>query len=76
MKPSISCTASNEADITKSVNTELLPESSDQQQYFDSSDSQEATHKSVLPAELVNDLCHTPTVDVLLDDCESSANQV
>ena len=73
MKPSASCTASNEADITTSVDTQLLPESSDQQQYFDSPDNQEATHQNVLPSELVNDLSHTPTVDVLLDDCESSA---
>ena len=73
VKPSISCTANNEADITTSVDTELLPESSDQQQYFDSSDSQEATHNNVLPTGLVNDLSHTPTVDFSLDDCESSA---
>ena len=71
MKPSTSCTASNEADITTSVDTELLPESSDQQQYFDSPDNQEATHENVVPTESVNDLSHTPTVDVLLDDCES-----
>ena len=73
MKPSTSCTASNEADITKSADTELLPESSDQQQYFDSLDNQEATHENVFPTEPVNDLTHTPTVDVLLDDCQSSA---
>ena len=40
VKPSISRTASNEADTTTSVDTELLPESSDQQQYFDFPDSQ------------------------------------
>ena len=73
VKPSTSCTASNEADITTSVDTELLPESSDQQQYFDSPDNLEATHENVLPTEPVNDLSHTPIVDVLLDDCESSA---
>ena len=73
VKLSTSCTASNEADITTSVDTELLPESSDQQQYFDSPDSQEATHEDVVPTEPVNDLSHTPTVDVLIDDCESSA---
>ena len=49
MKPSTSCTASNEADVTTSVDTELLPESSDQQQYFDSSGNQEATHENVVP---------------------------
>ena len=75
VKPSTSCTASNEADITTSVDTELFPESSDQQQYFDSPDNQEATQENVLPTEPVNDLSHTPTVDVLLDDCESSAQQ-
>ena len=73
MKPSTSCTASNEADITTSVDTGLLPESSNQQQYFGSTDNQEATHENVVPTEPVNDLSHTPTVDVLLDDCESSA---
>ena len=72
MKPSAPFTASNEAGITTSVDTELLSESSDQQQYFDSPDDQEATHENVVPAELVNDLSHTPAVDVLLDDCESS----
>ena len=46
MKPSTSCTGSNEADITTSVATELLPESSDRQQYFDSPDNQEATHEN------------------------------
>ena len=70
MKPSTSCTASNEADISTSIATELLPEFSDQQQYFDSPDNQEATHENVLPTEPVNDFSHTSTVDVLLDDCE------
>ena len=73
VKPSTSCTASNEADLTTSVDTELLPEPSDQQQYFDSPDNQEATHENVLPIEPVNDLSHTLIVDVLLEDCESSA---
>ena len=73
MKPSTSCATSNEADITTSVDTELLPESSDQQQYFDSPDNQEATHENSIPTEPVNDLSHAPTADVLLDDCESSA---
>ena len=73
VKPSTSCTASHEADITTSVDTELLPVSSDRQQYFDSRDNQEATHENVFPTEPVNDLSYTRTVDVLLDDCESSA---
>ena len=71
--PSTSCTDSNEADITTSVDTELFLESSGQQQYFDSPDNQEATHENVIPTEPVNDFSYTPTVDVLLDDCESSA---
>ena len=73
MKLSTSSTVSNEANITTLVNTELPLEPSDQQQYFDSPDNHKATHENVVPTEPVNDLSHTPTVDVLLDDCESSA---
>ena len=68
VKASTSGTASHEADITTSVDTELLPVSSNQKQYFDSPGNQEATHENVLPTEPVNDLSHTPTVDVLFDD--------
>ena len=70
MNPFKSCSATNEANITTSFDTDLLPESSDQQQYFDFPDGQETTHENVLFTEPVNDLSHTPTVDVLLDDCE------
>ena len=73
VKPSTSGTVSHEADITTSIDTELLPVSSDQQQYFDSPDNQEATHENVLLTKPVDDLSHTPIVDVLLDDSESSA---
>ena len=53
-KPPTLCIASNEADITTSVDTELLPESSDQQQYFDSRDNQEATHENVVPTKMIS----------------------
>ena len=41
VKLSTSCTASNEADTITSVDTDLLPESFDQKQYFNSPDCQE-----------------------------------